>query len=416
MPNTSTPDDEYIMHGMMSSYFTKKLEAYFLSKGIPFQSVEMDGPDMQQCAEKVGVKQLPQVQCPDGTWLTDTTQIMAHFESDDSLPTIRPKDPFTAFCSSFLEDCFDEWYWAPALYYRWAFKMDQKRRAEEFSYTIMDTGMKLPRSLCKAWVIWRQKSTHLKQNGIVSAEHARQTEELYLETLDMLQPVFAKRPYLFGERPCEADFGLFGPMFPHFGCDPTPQEIMLVRAPHLFRWLGRLWSTRPEELQAAPELTGVPEDLQPIMQKMGREYLPYLVANQKAFQSGAATTRYKLGALDWEVLTAPYRVYCLTQLQARFQALSGDDQQKCGEFLGHDAVEILSQPVDCPPEMQNVTASRPAQGSGDEAVGRLWQSGRASMESLIENLARKKKSRAVAEKKKEGTSWLPIYFRRYRAN
>ena len=67
---------------------------------------------------------------------------------------------------------------------------------------------------------------------------ARQTEELYLETLDLLQPVFEKRPYLFGERPCEADFGLFGSMFPHFGNDPTPQEIMHTRAPHLFRWLG----------------------------------------------------------------------------------------------------------------------------------------------------------------------------------
>ena len=134
------------------------------------------------------------------------------------------------------------------MYYRWAFKMDRERRSEEFTYTILANGIKVPRWLYKRIVIWRQKLIHLKGNGIRTPAHARQTEELYLETLDLLQPVFKKRPYLFGERPCEADFGLFGPMFPHFGNDPTPQEIMHVRAPHLARWLGRLWSTRPEYL------------------------------------------------------------------------------------------------------------------------------------------------------------------------
>ena len=94
-------------------------------------------------------------------------------------------------------------------------------------------------------------------------------------------------------------------MFPHFGCDPTPQEIMHVRAPHLFRWLGRLWSTRPEEVQTAPALTEVPEDLKPIMQKMALEYLPYLAENQKAFQSGEETTKYKLGDLGWPARKKP---------------------------------------------------------------------------------------------------------------
>ena len=93
--NSSTRQQgDYIMHGMMCSYFTKKLEAYFLAKGIPYQFVEMDAPDLIQCGDKVGITQLPQVQCPDGSWLTDTTPIIEHFESDASLPRLRPQDPF----------------------------------------------------------------------------------------------------------------------------------------------------------------------------------------------------------------------------------------------------------------------------------------------------------------------------------
>ena len=38
-------------------------------------------------------------------------------------------------------------------------------------------------------------------------------------------------PAFPGECPGETDFGLFGPMFPHLGCDPTRQEITHVRAP-----------------------------------------------------------------------------------------------------------------------------------------------------------------------------------------
>ena len=169
--------------------------------------------------------------------------------------------------------------------------MDCKRRAEEFSHTIMSNGP-MPRFLSKLFVVTRQKHVYLKGNGIVSAAHSRHIEERYVDLLDLLQPLLAKRPYLFGERPCSADFGLFGPMFPHFANDPTSQEIMHVRAPHVFRWVARLWSTRPEELHNAPKLAAVPEDLYPLMQKMAKEYLPYLVENQRAFQSGAVSTKY----------------------------------------------------------------------------------------------------------------------------
>lgn len=408
-----TENTDYLIYGMMSSYFTKKLEAYFLVKGIPYRFVELDNPIHLQCAEEIGVTQFPHVRCPDGTWLTDTTPIIEHFEADESLLPIRPKDRFTAFCSYFLEDCFDECLWAPALYYRWAFKMDHKRRSEEFSYTLISNGLPLPRSIMKRIVTWRQKLIHIQGNGIVSAAHARHIEELYLDTLDLLQPVLEARPYLFGLRPCEADFGLFGPMMPHFGLDPTPQEIMHVRAPHVFRWLGRLWSTRPEEVLAAPELTEVPDDLKPLMQKMAAEYLPYLQENQRAYESGSALTRYRLGNLDWEAATAPYRVYCLSQLQRRYQALDESERQQCRDFLGDAAIEVLSQAINCPPQMQNVTAARPS--DSDRPVHRLWQAKTTALETLSENIVRKRQSKATPELKREGTAWLPIYFRRYRA-
>ena len=254
MNDNVVQDGTYKIYGMFCSYFPKKLETYFLVKGIPYEFVEVDSPCFAQLAKKVGVTQIPLVECPDGTWLCDTTPIIQEFEDDPALVALRPQGPFAAFCAYFLEDCFDEWLWAPALYYRWAFKMDRIRRSEEFTYTVAANGLKLPRFMLRFVVTLRQKLVHLKENGITSPAHARVIEDLYVDLLDLLQPILRKRPFLFGDRPCEADIGLHGPMFPHFANDPTSQEIMQARAPHVFRWVARLWSTRPEELQAAPAI------------------------------------------------------------------------------------------------------------------------------------------------------------------
>jgi glutathione S-transferase len=414
MSSFAVQEGEYTIYGMFCSYFTKKLETYFLVKGIPYKFVELDSPGFAQYAEKVGVMQIPLVECPDGTWLSDTTPIIQEFEDDANLVSLRSKDPLTAFCSYFLEDAFDEWLWAPALYYRWAFKMDQLRRADEFTYTIMANGFKFPRAILRQIITQRQKSVHLKQNGITSSKHARHIEELYIDILDLLQPVLKKRPYLFGDRPSEADIGLQGPMFPHFSNDPTSQEIMQDRGPHVFRWVARLWSTRPEEIETTEEIDSVPEDLQPLLTKMANEYLPYLVENKNAYKAKKAETTYDLGGLKWHVVTSPYRVYCLAQLQTRYQALTAEQQVKCAELLGDGAVQILDSEIYCPDSMKGVTAANPAVEKDSAVVSRHWQK-KSKFETYLEASRSKNKSQRIAEKKGEGAGWLPIYFNHHRA-
>jgi glutathione S-transferase len=412
--NETSLDGHYTIYGMFCSYFTKKLENYFLVKGIPYRFVELDAPGFSQIPKNVGVMQIPVVQCPDGSWMCDTTAIIEHFEQGTAAPTIRPRDAFTAFCSAFLEDCFDEWLWTPALYYRWAFEMDERRRSEEFTYTVTSNGLPLPRFLLRKVIKARQTKVHLKQNGLISSAHYRQTEQLYIDLIDTLQPILKKRPFLFGDRPCEADFGLQGPMFPHFANDPTPQEIMQVRAPHVFRWVARLWSTRPEEVNAAKEIMEVPDDLKELMQMLASQYVPYLFANREAFYAGKDLTRYTVDGLDWEVVTAPYRVYCLSQLQKQYQGLSAADRDRAVEFLGAPIGSFLDGEIRCPEEMQEVTATNPGTMYSGKAVSRLWRK-KSWAEDLLESARANRKSVAEPELKVEGGDWLPIYFNHHRA-
>lgn len=239
----SPSDAPYVVYGLSCSYFTGKLEAYLQTKGLPFHFVELTRGQFRRCGRATGIVQLPCIETSDGRWLTDTTAILEHFEAGDEGPRIRPEDPATAFCSLLLEDLFDEWYWRPALYYRWAFEEDARLMSRQLARTLL-RDVPLPLFLRRFFVLRRQKIVYLKKDG-VTKETAPAIEALYLDSLRALDAVFARRPFLLGERPCEADFGLFGPFFRHFFCDPTPGALMREHAPHVAHWVTRLWKTRP---------------------------------------------------------------------------------------------------------------------------------------------------------------------------
>lgn len=330
---------EYVMYGLSCSYFTGKLEAYFKNKGLPYRSVEMTTGQFRKCSIATGISQLPCVQAPDGTWLTDTTAILDHFENGDCGPRVRPKDPATAFLSLLLEDLFDEWFWRPALYYRWSPEEDSRLMSRWLARTLL-RDQRRPLFLRRRFMLKRQRIVYLKKDG-VTKETAPAIEALYLDSLRALNAIFAERPFLFGDRPCEADYGLFGPFFRHFFCDPTPGALMREHAPHLAHWVTRLWATRPAEVEKASPIAGVPADLGFFFNMVSNDYLPYLEANAQAVTSGAKMVRYRSQAVDWEIPTAPYRAQCLNELKQRFTALDSDGASRVASFLSDDAINTL---------------------------------------------------------------------------
>jgi deazaflavin-dependent oxidoreductase (nitroreductase family) len=328
-----------ILYGMRCSYFTGKLEAYFQTKGIPFHFVEMHRTQFKACAEATGITQLPCTQEPDGSWLTDTTRIIEHFEAADETAPVTPGDPAAAFCSRLFEDLFDEWYWRPALYYRWAHPEDARLMSSEIASQLL-RDVPLPLFLRRWFILFRQRSVYLKKDG-VTAKTAPVIEKLYLDSLTELDAIFAKRPFLFGERPCEADFGMFGPFFRHFFCDPTSGMLMRERAPNLLNWVTRLWKTRPDDLIGASAIQEIPEDLDFFFNMISEDYLPYLAANAQAVANGEDTVRYHSQGVDWTIPTAPYRAQCLNDLRRSYADLDGIARTKVNDLLSDSAVDIL---------------------------------------------------------------------------
>lgn len=332
-------DNVHVLYGLSCSYFTGKLEAYFQAKGIPFRFVEMDKRQFQACGKATGIIQLPCVETPDGTWLTDTTAIIEHFESEDAGPPLRPTDAATDFCSLLFEDLFDEWFWRPALYYRWAFKEDATLMSNQLARTIF-RDVPLPLFVRRRFLLHRQRVVYLEKDG-VTKETAPTIEALYMETLRELNALFAKRPFLFGDRPCQADFGLFGPFFRHFFCDPTPGALMRKHAPDVAHWVTRLWRTRPADVDGTAELSSVPEDLGFFFELAANDYLPYLEANARAVAEGAENVSYRAQGVQWTIPSAPYRVDCLNQLKQRFADLDGEAERRVRALLPAAGIALL---------------------------------------------------------------------------
>ncbi len=336
----------YRLHGLTLSYFTGKLEAYFQVKGIAFDFVEMDAAGFRRCARASGVAQMPQVETPDGHWLTDTTAIIKQFESSGLTPALRPPEPVAAFMSLLLEDLFDEWFWRPALYYRWAFDEDARLMSAQIARTML-RDVPGPLWLRRQFILARQRRVYLRGEG-VTARTAPQVEAHYLQILDALEPIFRNRPYLLGARPCEADFGLFGSMFRHFSSDPTPAAIMRARAPCVALWVARVWATRPGDLSEAPEIAAVPADLAPLLAMATREYLPYLAANAHAVAAQARTVAYAVDGVAWRTPASAYRAHCLAELQTAYAALRGPDRTRAAALLGDGAAILGASAVVAP--------------------------------------------------------------------
>ena len=77
----------------------------------------------------------------------------------------------------------------------------------------------------------------------------------------------------------------------------------------------------------------------------GNDYLSYLQANADAADRGDKNVRHKAQGVEWTVPTAPYRVYCLSELSRHFQALGPDDQQQVRVLIGRGADILAEEPT-----------------------------------------------------------------------
>ena len=325
------------VYGSRISYYTGKLECYLRYKGIAYEPLPTPYDKAEMLKEKVGAVQMPIVD-NDSVWMSDTTPILEHLETAHPQNPIIPDDPVVAFLAFLIEDYADEWLWRPAMYYRWWYGND-RHLASSILTDELTGHVRAPRWMRRRMIVRRQVKHYVDRDG-VTPENRHHVEETYFAALAALNAMLETRPYLLGDSPSIADFGMIGPMFRHFGQDPTPQEIMRQKAPAVYEWVARMWAARSSHL--GDLLTRIPADTQPILREACECHLGQLAANAAAFD--AEQDRFDMtiqGTLYRSIKTSQYRVWCLEELRRRFSELDDDAQAKVRALLPFAHADLL---------------------------------------------------------------------------
>lgn len=329
--NVGLQDDSVLplkIYGPELSYFTGKLEAVVRFMELPYQRIHK-GP-AGELERATGVAQVPAVKLADDRWMTDTTPMIEWFNERYPAAQVIPTDPVLAFFSRLVEDYADEWLWRPAMHFRWDYAEGAELQGRILSEQVAG-HLKLPKAFIRRIIKSRQRALFTIGDG-VSPDTWDHVEKIYTDTLAQLSSILETRPFLLGERPSLADFGMFGPAFRHFSQDPTSARIMRETAPAVFEWVARVWNARNSKIEGTL-LDHVPDDWGPLLTSIGSAYLPYLCANAQAWEAGQSRFDVTIEGVTYKnIRTAPYRVWCLAELRRHFNSLSvslrGDVQER----------------------------------------------------------------------------------------
>ncbi|MEM6556952.1 MAG: glutathione S-transferase C-terminal domain-containing protein [Pseudomonadota bacterium] len=329
------------VYGSKISYYTGKFEAYLRYRGIAYESFPTVAHNKKLIAG-VGIVQMPVVQLADGRWMTDTTPMMAWLESQQDAPSIYPSDSALNFIALLIEDYADEWLWRSAMHYRWSYRLSREYAAEFLYQELVRGTLPLPRFLALNMLKRRQYFGFVRGDG-VNRESRAHADQTYLNALDHMQAILKQRPFLLGETPTIADFGMMAPMFRHFSEDPTPAEIMRERAPDVYAWVARMWRVKPAE--SGPRLIDeVDEALAAFLVEICETNLAQHRQNAEAY--ACHQKRYDLevqGSTYRKVPSSRYRVWCLEALRTAWEDLPEAAKAQVKAHLPHQEAELLWQ-------------------------------------------------------------------------
>ncbi len=317
---------DYRIIGAEESPYSVKVRAYLHYKKLPYQWLSRrDAPDLYHAHAKLPL--IPLVITPDETGLQDSTPIINTIEASQPEPSILPDDPVCRFISTLLEEFADEWGNKWMFHYRWAREPDQlacSRRLAELMAPDQSEA-----SLSAAAATIRERMVDRVWFVGSSPQTAQQIEDSFKDTLALLEPHFARFPYLFGGRPALADFGLWGQLY-NAHRDPTPRRIMEHQAPQTSAWLTRMGN--PEAVGEFVSFSELSPTLRPLLvDQVAGLFLPWSDANAQAIDADAASFRVSLRSGEWHQKPQKYHARSLQALREAYQQLS--DNQLLNEVL-----------------------------------------------------------------------------------
>ena len=326
------------LRGAPGSPYTRKMLALLRYRQIPYELIV--GGSLFASTDELPtpkVELLPTFFFPDSDGelqaVVDSTPIIRQLESDYLERSVLPSDPALAFLDYLLEDYGDEWLTKAMFHYRWYYADDIERAGE-----ILPRWRGLQAS--DEQIAPMSKMFRDRQIGrlyVVGSNDvtAPVIEESYQRLLTLLSAHIERSGFLLGGRPAASDFALFGQLTQLAAFDPTPMAECFKRAPRVYAWVSVVedlsglsptaeqWHTRES----------VPETLRALFAELGKTYVPALLANAQAVDSGAETVETEIDGRRWTQQPFPYQAKCLQWIRQEYMRLDAEDRAWVDDFL-----------------------------------------------------------------------------------
>ena len=306
--------DGYRILGAEMSPYSVKVRSYFRYKAIPHQWVLRNAASQADYEKYARMPIIPLVVTPDGKGIQDSTPIIDAMEKLYPAPSIHPDDGIASFVSALIEEFGDEWGNKWMFHYRWAREVDQVSSAGRIA------RMRGPKAAEQEHAAFTEKvrARMVDRVWFVGSNEmtAPQIEAGFMDMLGLLDSHLAGRPYLFGGRPAFGDFGLWGQIY-QMWTDPTAGAIIGGGAPHVLDWVQRmLWPKAEGEFEAWSALEPT---LMPILtEQVGRQFMLWTCANEKALAEAREEFSVKLGDKIWTQKPQKYHARSLGMLRAKY--------------------------------------------------------------------------------------------------
>jgi glutathione S-transferase len=305
------------LHGALGSPYSMKLRALMRYRRIPHLWVQ-DHAARAALFERVKAPVIPLLEYPDGRVANDSTLLTRELETSHAGRSVLHADACQAFLAFLIEDFADEWLTKAMFGWRWLAETDQQQMSRWLMFDNMaGAGAAAQETMAKAFST--RQVGRMPLVGCTAANFPL-IEASTRAVLAALEANVSDGLFLFGSRPSEAEFALFGQLS-QLAVDPTPQAMLRRDYPLAYRWLAHI-----DDLSGLDEAHWGPPGpmVKPILQVIGDVYLPFLVANAAAIEAGAAEVRFE--AMGHSFVQPPFRYQakCLSALRAAFGALETD--------------------------------------------------------------------------------------------
>ncbi len=325
--------DEYVIHGIPRSLFTRKLEAAFGLYQLPYRSVVRGTGVDDTLGRRAGTHQIPVLETPEGWVLADTTPILALLDGRAPARRLFPTGALGVLVHV-VEEVLDEWFARVMVHYRWHYPENTIYVLEQF------TGQKLTPEQAARHPIAQWGPRACRATGTESPAQQKAAESEYLGMIEALEAQLASTRFALGDRPTAVDAILLGGLHAHTNADPIPD---LSVYPRVVAWAeGGAARAGEDEWGAAHAFPESTPFAQHILAVGAAQYAPFVMANAAALEAGEKVFEIETYGEAATCLARAYPEASRRMVQARIRdQLSASERTKVEDWLVQSGLDCF---------------------------------------------------------------------------